>query len=86
MRRLLRIALALAVFARAAPLDTDEDRLPGWLGERDRDAADEPPKRWIEPISWQPRCGAFRALLPTRAPAHRARRPQRVSLPRLPVT
>ena len=64
MRRLLHVALALAACARAAPLASDEDRLPGWLGERDRDAAGGLPQRWIEPISWQPRCGALRAPLP----------------------
>ena len=58
MRRLLHAALALAACVRAAPLDADADRLPGWLGERDRDqdAQAATPDRWIEPIAWEPRC------------------------------
>ena len=51
MRRLLHVALALAACARAAPLDSDADRLPGWLGEQVAT-----PDRWIEPIAWEPRC------------------------------
>ena len=55
MRRLLRalVAVALAACARAAPLDSDAQGAPAAT-----------PERWIEPISWQPRCVLTRSHPP----------------------